>query len=110
MGQKYRPEADVLFPYWDYPGRMPQFQWQQEHIDQQGLLIDAYYPLVHTGPLFDMQGSVWNLPMTLPALDANANRIGNITLSTYREVYDFIERNKELALRHFQILYGEVQP
>ena len=67
-------------------------------------------PLVHIGPLFDMQGSVWNLPMTLPALDANANRIGNITLSTYREVYDFIERNKELALRHFQILYGEVQP
>ena len=29
MGQKYRPEADVLFPYWDYPGRMPQFA---EHV------------------------------------------------------------------------------
>jgi hypothetical protein len=108
MGKRYRPYADRLFPYWDYPGRMPRIKWEKEHIDRQQLLIEAYRPLLRIGPLFEMEGSVWNLPMKLPALDENGTAGGTITLSTYRQVYDFIERSKDLALRHFQILYGEV--
>ena len=62
MGKKYRPYADRLFPYWDYPGKMPRIKWKKQHVDRQQLLIEAYRPLIRIGPLFEMEGSVWNLP------------------------------------------------
>jgi hypothetical protein len=108
MGKKYRPYADRLFPYWDYPGKMPKIKWSEEHVCRQQLLIEAYYPFVHIGPSFEMDGSVWNLPMTLPNLDENGVPNGTITLSTYRQVYTFIDRKKDLAMKHFQVLYGEI--
>lgn len=108
MGTKYRPYADQLFPYWDYPGKMPKFKWEKEHVERQQLLIEAYRPLLRIGPLFEMEGFLWNLPVTLPRLDENGNSDGTITLTTYRQVYDFIDRSKELALQHFQVLYGEI--
>jgi hypothetical protein len=110
MGSKYRPESDQLFPYWDYPGRMPRIRWQKEHIQRQQLLIEAYRPLIQVGPLFESRGFTWELPMTLPRLNAQGLHDGTITLRTYREVYDFIEQNKQKALREFQILYGEIEP
>jgi hypothetical protein len=110
MGKKYRPQADRLFPYWDYPGKMPRIKWDQQHVDRQQLLIEAYRPLLQIGPLFEMQGSAWNLPITLPSLDREGNRDGTITLTTYRQVYDFIDRHEDLALKHFQVLYGEINP
>jgi hypothetical protein len=57
-----------------------------------------------------MEGSVWNLPMTLPSLDREGNPDGTITLTTYRQVYDFIEQHKDSALKHFQVLHGEIDP
>jgi len=108
MGKKYLPHADRLFPYWDYPGKMPKIRWNEDHVHRQQLLIEAYRPLLRIGPLFEMEGSVWNLPMTLPRLDEGGNADGTITLSTYRQVYDFIERHKDLAMKHFQVLYGEI--
>ncbi len=59
-------------------------------------------------PLFEMEGSVWDLPITLPSVGENGNENGTITLITNRQVYDFIDRNKDLALKHFQVLYGEI--
>lgn len=108
MGKKYRPYADRLFPYWDYPGKMPRIKWEKRHVDRQQLLVEAYRPLLRIGPLFEMEGAVWNLPMTLPSLDEKGNQGGTITLTTYRQVYDFIDRHKDLALKHFQVLYGEI--
>jgi len=108
MGKAYRPYADRLFPYWDYPGRAPKIKWQKKHAERQQLLIESYHPLLRIGPLFEMEGSVWDLPMTLPALDEKGAPAGTITLSTYRQVYDFIDRNRDRALRHFQELYGEI--
>lgn len=108
MGLKYRTYADRLFPYWDFPGRTPKIKWEKEHVDRRQLLIEAYHPLLHIGPLFEMEGSVWNLPMTLPGLDKKGNPDGTVSLSTYRQVYDFIDRSKDLAMKHFQVLYGEV--
>jgi len=108
MGKRYLPYADRLFPYWDYPGKMPKIKWKEEHVRRQHLLIEAYRPLLHIGPLFEMEGSVWNLPMTLPSLDESGNEDGTITLTTYRQLYDFIDRSKDLALKQFQVLYGEI--
>jgi hypothetical protein len=108
MGKRYLPYADPLFPYWGYPGKMPKIKWNREHVLRQQLLIEAYRPLLRIGPFFEMNGSVWDLPMTLPWLDEQGNADGVITLSTYRQMYDFIERSKDLAIKHFQALYGEV--
>ena len=108
MAKRYLPYADRLFPYWDFPGKMPQIKWNEEHVHHQHILIEAYRPLLLIGPFFEMQGYVWSLPMMLPRLDESGNADGTITLSTYRQVYDFIERSKDLALRQFQVLYGEI--
>lgn len=107
MGKKYLPYADRLFPYWDYPGKMPVIQWQQEHVDRQQLLIEAYRPLLQIGPWFEMTGSVWNLPITVPTVDSRGERCGTATLRSYRELYDFIDRNKDVAVEHFKTLFGE---
>lgn len=108
MAKRFMPYADRLFPYWDYPGKMPKIKWEKEHVERQQELIKAYLPFVHLGPIVEMRGFVWELPMTLPALDAQGNINGKITLSSYRQLYDFIDANKDVALKHFQILYGEI--
>lgn len=108
MGKRYRPQADRLFPYWDYPGKMPKIKWNEEHVQRQQLLIEAYRPILHIGPLFEMEGSVWTLPITLPRLSESGNVDGTIILTTYRQVYNFIESSKDLAMKHFQVLYGEI--
>ena len=108
MGKRFMPYADRLFPYWDYVGKMPQKKWGKDDVERQQMLIEAYEPLVQLGPLFELGGSVWHLPITLPALDDQGNSKGTITLSSYRELYDFIDQNKDIAFKHFQILYGEI--
>jgi len=109
MGKKYRPYADRLFPYFDYPGRMPKIKWEEQHRVRDQRLCRAYGPIEHIGPLFEMKGSIWELPITLPRIDENGNEDGTITLATYRQVYDFIDREKDTALRNFQLLYGEIE-
>ncbi len=108
MALRFMPYADRLFPYWDYPGKMPKIKWGQKHVERQRHLIEAYLPLVQLGPALGMRGFVWQLPITLPSLDETGKVSGKITLSSYRQLYDFIDANKDVALRHFQILYGEI--
>ncbi len=108
MGKRFMPYADRLFPYWDYPGKMPKIKWGNEQLKRLRVLIEAYLPLVHLGPHLESQGFAWDLPMTLPALDSQGDVSSKITLSSYRQLYDFIDRNKDVALRHFRMLYGEV--
>jgi hypothetical protein len=74
------------------------------------LLAKAYWPIEHIGPLFEMEGSIWKLPLTLPRIDGRRNEDGTITLTTYRQVYGFIDREKDSALKNFQLLYGEIEP
>jgi Restriction endonuclease len=108
MGERFMPYADRLSPYWDYPGKMPKIKWHKEHIERQQQLIETYMPLIHLGPGLASTGFVWPLPMTLPALDSKGNVSGEIILNSYRQVYDFIDVNKNTALKSFQILYGEI--
>ena len=108
MGERFMPYADRLFPYWDYPGKMPKIRWGEEHVDRQRQLIEAYLPFIHLGPVAEMRGFTWELPITLPAVDDQGDVNGTITLTSYRQLYDFIDQNKDKALKHFQVLYGEV--
>jgi hypothetical protein len=111
MGERLIPLGDQLFPYWDYPGRMPRFKWENKHVERQRQLMDAYEPIRRLGPLLRMHRFKWELPLSLPVVNERGEIGGStITLDSYRQLYDFIDRNKELALYHFQVLHGEVAP
>jgi hypothetical protein len=110
LGKYFMPYADRLFPYWDFPGKQPKIKWTQWHVEKQHLLTEAYLPLVNLGPMLERRGFQWKLPMTLPHLDEQRNQIGEITLSTERQVYDFINVKKDVALRDFRMIYGEIEP
>jgi hypothetical protein len=87
---------------------MPKVKWGDEHVERQRQLIEVYLPLIQLGPTVERRGFVWQLPMTLPSLDEEGTINGTITITSYRQLYDFIDQNKDVALRHFQVLYGEV--
>lgn len=108
MGRRYMAVGDALFPYWDYPGKMPKIPWTRDHVERQQALIEAYRPIVGLRPSLEISNWRWNLPMSFPSIDEAGRVTGSLTLKTYREVYDFIEAKKDLALRHFQEVYGEV--
>ncbi len=109
MGEHFMLYADRLFPYWDYPGKMPKIKWGKNHIERQEELVAAYLPLLRLGPLARMRGFVQEFPITLPSLNEAGQVDGQITLHSYREFYDFINANKDIALRYFQIVYGEIE-
>jgi hypothetical protein len=109
MGKRYMPDADRLFPYWDPSGgRMPKIKWTDSHRSRFCLLVEAYRPLVDLGPVMEMNGFVWRLPITVPDIDDDGRVAGTFTLRTYRAVYDFIEASKDIALRRLRELHGEL--
>jgi len=104
----YMPYADSLFPYWDpVGGRMPKVKWTDVDVEHQRLLIDAYLPLVRLGPMDAALGFRRKFPIELPILNDSFEIEGEEIIKTHREYFDFVEANKEKALRQFQILYGE---
>jgi hypothetical protein len=109
LGKHFMPYADRLFPYWDFPGKQSKIKWTPWHVEKQHLLTEAYLPLVNLGPMLEWRGFQWKLPMTLPHIDGQRNQIGEIVLSTERQVYDFIDAKKDVALRDFQVIYGEIE-
>lgn len=110
MAERFMPYADRLFPYWDFPGRMPRFQWRKDHVERQQRLMEAYQPLCHLGPFARMKGFARTFPIVLPAVDPRGAFHGEVLINSYRQLYDFIDANKDVALYHFQVLHGEVPP
>lgn len=108
MGKRYMPFGDRLFPYWDpVGGKRPPKMWGRPQIEKLVLLTEAYKPFIDLGPTLEWSDFHWNLPLEFPSVDANGDVNGEVSLKTYRQVYDFIETNKDNALKHFQILFGE---
>ncbi len=108
IARRMMPYADRLFPYWDpFGGRMPRIKWTDAHRDQHEHLVQAYRPLVHLGPGMELNGYAWDLPIVLPPTDGDSSK-PRTTLTSYRQVYDFIDANKDNALAAFQVLYGEL--
>lgn len=107
MVTRYMPYADSLFPYWDYCGRMPKVKWTDVDVERQRLLIQAYLPLVGLGPGDTMMGFKRKFPIVLPIVNDSFEIEGEEIIRTHREYFDFVEANKDKALKQFQILYGE---
>lgn len=110
MAERFMQYADRLFPYWDFPGRMPRFRWRKDHVERQQQLKEAYQPLLHLGPYARMKNFVRTFPIVLPAVNPRGAFHGEIRINSYRQLYDFIDGNKDVALYHFQVLHGEVPP
>lgn len=66
MAERFVPYADRLFPYWDFPGRMPRFRWRKDHVERQQRLKEAYQPLLHLGPFARMKNFVRTFPIVRP--------------------------------------------
>jgi len=110
MGRRFMPYADRLFPYWDYPGKMPKIRWDERHMEKQRRLIEAYRPLLQLGPLKEMEGFRQEFPIVLPDLNEGGEVQGEIVITSYRQYFDFMEAKKDEAIYQFQLLYGEVDP
>jgi hypothetical protein len=111
MGERFMPFADGLFPYWDPAGgKMPQFRWTEARRERFEQLMRAYEPLVYLGPDSRFSQFKCHLPIVLPVVNEFGRLGGEMTIGSYRQLYDFMGANKDLALYHFQVLHGEVQP
>jgi hypothetical protein len=42
MAKRFRPFADRLFPYWDFPGKKPSIPWTKTHSQINDRLTEAY--------------------------------------------------------------------
>lgn len=108
MAKKYVFFADRLFSYWDPAGgKMPpdggKIDWETQQ-----LLYAAYSPVCGLGPGdFMLHGFRRQYPIKVPVLNDALEVTGEIDISNDREYFDFVEENKEKALKHFKILYRE---
>jgi hypothetical protein len=108
LTEKYMPYADSLFPYWDYPGKIPKNGGKID-LEKLNLVYSAYMPICSISPIDEMKnGFSRNYPIIVPIINDNIDKIGEETITTDRQYFDFIERNKDLALKHFKILYREL--
>ena len=108
MNNRYLPYADRLFPYWDYPGKKP-IDGGKIDYEKQKLIYTAYHPICGLLPDSEiMHQSKIEYPISVPLIDDNLEQIGKIEINSDRQYFDFINKNKDLALRHFMILYREI--
>lgn len=107
LTKQYMPYADKLFPYWDYLGKMP-IDGGTIDFEKQHLVYSAYRPICSLSPSDQMlKGFTRNYPLTIPVINDELAQTGTIQIATDRQYFDFVEQNKEQALRHFKKLYRE---
>ena len=88
---------------------MPQIPWGEAEREQHRLIMDAYAPFLRLGPMNKLVGFRLKLPMEMPKLAENGAVEGTITLTSYRQYFDFLDEHKDEALRQFQIIHGEIE-
>ena len=107
LARKYRGYADSLFPYWDFPGKRV---GDGGSIDSRkmNLIYQAYRPICELGPSDDLDSIFTReFPIILPIINDSIEVVKTLTITTYREFFNFIDENKEKALKHYKILYRE---
>jgi hypothetical protein len=108
MAKRHMASADALFPYWDpVGGRMPPSHWGDDERQKLHLLVEAYQPFITLGPTLSYSGYVLALPMKVLVLSEDLVKEGELDIQTYRQFYDFIDSNSEIALQRFKRLFAE---
>ena len=72
--------------------------------------MEAYDPLFGLGPASRWEEYRRDFPIVLPAVNESGAIGGEVCINSYRQLYDFIDANKDLALYHFQVVHGEIGP
>lgn len=107
MTAKYMSYADRLFPYWDYPGKMP-IDGGTIDFETNQLIRKAYSPVCDLGPQDQFfEGFKREYPIILPLLDDDFQIVGEKEILTDRQYFDFVEENKDKAYEQFKKLYRE---
>lgn len=108
MIKKYLPFANRLFPYWDYSGKMP-VDGRKIDYEKQKLIYYAYQPICCLMTDSEISShSKSKYPISIPKINNNLDQIGEIEINSDRQYFDFIDKNKDLALLHFMILFREI--
>jgi len=108
MFEKLLPFSDVLFPYWDFPGK-PIIDSGTISLEKKNLIHNAYRPICSLGPLDKMKGGFKrDYPIIVPTINDSLEITGEEKINNDREYFDFVIKNKDNALKHFRILYREI--
>lgn len=109
MAKRNMPLSDALFPYWDPSGgRRPPSSWGRREQEAMDRLADAYQPFITLGPTLSFSGFRMKLPIVVPVLNDDLQETGRLTIATYREFYNFIQSNGNIALNRYRVLFQEV--
>jgi len=103
MAQRHMPAADLLAPYWDpCGGKLPARQFGPKDFEVMALLQEANRPFIALSPSVIYRGGELPLPMTIPVLDQAFTQVGELTLHSYRQFYDWIIANTERAIADYR--------
>jgi hypothetical protein len=86
---------------------MPPSHWGDDERQKLHLLVEAYQPFITLGPTLSYSGYVLALPMKVLVLSEDLVKEGELDIQTYRQFYDFIDSNSEIALQRFKRLFAE---
>ncbi|CAB3909969.1 hypothetical protein LMG26689_04938 [Achromobacter animicus] len=103
MAKRYAALAEELELYWDpCKGKLPGRKFDHSDFEVMALLEEANQPLIALAPSMAHAGGVLPLPMTFPVLDDAFTKIGEQTLTSYRQFYEWIDANKERAVANYR--------
>ncbi|MCK4125764.1 restriction endonuclease [Ralstonia nicotianae] len=115
MAQRHMPLADQLALYWDpCIGELPARRFDPRDVEVMSLFQEANRPFIALTRSDIRRGGELPLPMTIPVLDETFTKVSELTLSSYRQFYDWIVANAARAVtdyrRHMGLDAPDVQP
>ncbi|MBH9657069.1 restriction endonuclease [Burkholderia pseudomallei] len=103
MAQRHMPLADQLALYWDpCIGKLPARRFGPRDVEVMSLLQEANRPFIALTRSAIRRGGEILLPMTIPVLDETFTTVGELTLSSYRQFYDWIFANMDRAVADYR--------
>lgn len=101
--------SDVLFPYWDPSGGKMPADGKPIRFEIQQLLDKAYQPFHYIDARFLLLNGdpIYDYPLVIPVINDQFEITGEVRIKNDRDLFDFMEANKDKALHHYQILYRE---
>lgn len=111
MARRHLPLADLLAPYWDpCGGKLPARSFAQKDLEVMQRLQEANRPFIALTADVVHRGGLLPLPMTIPVLDEAFTQEGQLTLTSYRQFYDWIVANAESAVADYRRHMGLDEP
>lgn len=109
MINKYLPTSDMLLVnYWDPYDDQKAKDGSEVQYETIQFLLNAYKPLTSLNRVDILSGFQRDFPLDVPIINDDFEITSRIKIENVREYFDFIELNKEKAIRHFKKLFKEL--